>query len=173
MFKLIIAFLFPLVSAANEVGGMVFVNRDASEAFIIINEVSYNGTLKDLYKKMNLEVLNDRPSQGEYKTLTIADGRFSLQCSSAETTNGYDPTSCRFTIKNGQNSNDINTSIFKVGNEKFATIGLSSKLSKKLSKAFPWLKGSTQSYLITTDNNAIFEIKGSIEGNLTISFSSN
>jgi hypothetical protein len=76
-------------------------------------------------------------------------------------------TSCTFVIKSGSNTNDINTFILKAGNEKVATLGVTSTFSSELERVFGNLD-----YSFKVPGGVISEFKIVGWGNSIIGFSS-
>ncbi|HXH31816.1 MAG TPA: hypothetical protein VNJ01_13470 [Bacteriovoracaceae bacterium] len=127
-------FFFISLSVLAEAGGAIFIKPDSSVATIVINEIMVHGDLSKLFDQIKLEPNSDGTKLT--KKFISSHDRFEFVCNKSVHSQSAPSTSCTFHIMAGENTSDINTTIWKSGNEKRALLGVSYAFSKELEEVF-------------------------------------
>ena len=152
--------------AINSVGGGLFIDNKNSMATLVFNETAVDGDLSKFYDKLGVVETAVPGSTIKSKEFTHSTDRFQFSCKRASNSYSGSDTSCTFTIKAGKNSDNLNTTIAVVGNERTALISFGPVFSKEMDNIFPG------DFTLTTPENVSLEITGTPGfGTMSVGFS--
>jgi len=170
----IAAVMLMLASSSShaEINGRLTSDSGNSEAKLILEERGViHGTLSQLFDGLGVPATVSRDGVVKAKNFSMSNRRFTFACKRASIEVGAPVTACTWIIRAGDNTGDMNTFIMSAGDQKVATLGMTSAFAKELTNVFPSDSSGNVSVLVTTDNHAFLEIKGASWGNMTVGFS--
>ncbi len=145
--------------AADKPTGTLAINSDQSQALLVMAEYE-PGKLAELYEQMKL------PAKENVKAIKLSNARFGLRCAKESSV----ATSCIFSIRMGDDSGDINTSIHTVGKDKAAIVGMTQVFGKELQGVFPSESNGAVKYVLNFPPVTL-EVRGSTSGHMVIGLS--
>ncbi len=173
--KIILMVLLFIASSANaQIYGLVMINDDSTAAALVLTQESTEGQLTDFYEFLQVQpsMIDDK---AERKTIDVLDNGLKITCNKniLHLTGNY--LECYIRINKTIETDYVRASIFNIGLEKLALLGIAQPMTKELSGLFKENdNGEFQfGFTIKVDENRTIglDFQGATYGGATIGFS--
>lgn len=156
---------FNLHSLAK-ISGTIVINKEQTEAKLMIYEVMGAGELSKLYDQMQVGEVIEKNTRS--KSFKLSNNLFLINCQKIKS--NMATTNCSLTIRKGQPSEDFQSEIFTSNDKKYAFFKASSRFSHELDGIFLTQSNGDILYALQLPNYITVDVNGNTQGPLTLGF---